>query len=94
MAKAPVLSQDREHLLHSCIHKFYLRPERPSLAALVMEAGRSARPSGRRLQSVVPKRIQGQTHLRAQGAIEGHNLMRARLPSLTPFLSAVVPNKT
>jgi len=39
-AKAPVLSQDREHLLHSCIYKFYLRPERPSLAALVMEVRR------------------------------------------------------
>jgi putative transposase len=39
-AKAPVLSQDREHLLHSCIYKFYLRLERPSLAALVMEVRR------------------------------------------------------
>jgi putative transposase len=39
-AKASVLSQDREHLLNSCIQEFYLSPERPRLAALVLEVRR------------------------------------------------------
>lgn len=35
-----VLDKDREQLLTSCIKDFYLRPERPSLAALVQEVKR------------------------------------------------------
>lgn len=54
--------------------------------------GRTYPVSKRRLQSVVPNRIQGQTHLRAHG--EGHKLMHARLPSLTPCSSLVVSKKT
>lgn len=37
---AIVLDQKRERLLNSCIKEFYLRPERPSLAALVQEVKR------------------------------------------------------
>ena len=39
----------------------------------------------KRQQSVVPKRIQGQTNLRARGAVEGHNLVRARLTQPNPI---------
>jgi putative transposase len=35
-----VLDQNREQLLNACIKDFYLRPERPSLAALVQEVRR------------------------------------------------------
>jgi putative transposase len=35
-----VLDQNRELLLDSCIREFYLRPERPSLAALIQEVKR------------------------------------------------------
>lgn len=35
-----VLDQNREQLLNACIKGFYLRPERPSLAALVQEVRR------------------------------------------------------
>jgi hypothetical protein len=35
--KTSVLGQDREPLLSSCIQEFYLRPERPGIAALVLE---------------------------------------------------------
>lgn len=35
-----VLDQKREQLLNSCIKEFYLRPERPSLAALIREVKR------------------------------------------------------
>jgi putative transposase len=38
--KAPVLNQDREDLLSSCIQEFYLKPERPRLAALMLEIRR------------------------------------------------------
>lgn len=38
--KAPVLDQDREDLLSSCIQEFYLKPERPRLAALMLEIRR------------------------------------------------------
>ena len=38
--KAPVLNQDREDLLSSCIQEFYLKPERPRLAALMLEIQR------------------------------------------------------
>src|SRR5580658_1520842 len=38
--KAPVLDQDREDLLSSCIQEFYLKPERPRLAALMLEIQR------------------------------------------------------
>src|ERR1700733_1717054 len=35
--KATFLDRAREELLNSCIHEFYLRMERPTLAALVRE---------------------------------------------------------
>src|SRR5580692_10026844 len=35
-----VLDQNCEQLLDSCIREFYLRPERPSLAALIQEVRR------------------------------------------------------
>jgi len=35
-----VMDQTREHLLDSCIREFYLRPERPSFAALIQEIRR------------------------------------------------------
>src|ERR1039457_2384000 len=35
-----VLDQPREHLLDSCIREFYLKPERPSFAALIQEVRR------------------------------------------------------
>jgi putative transposase len=35
-----VLDQDREQLLDHCVKDFYLRPERPSLAALILEVKR------------------------------------------------------
>jgi putative transposase len=38
--RAPVLNQDREDLLSSCIQEFYLKPERPRLAALMLEIRR------------------------------------------------------
>src|SRR5216683_3276641 len=38
--KVPVLKQVREQLLSSCIQDFYLKPERPRLAALVLEVRR------------------------------------------------------
>jgi putative transposase len=38
--KAPVLDQGREDLLSSCIQEFYLKPERPRLAALMLEIRR------------------------------------------------------
>jgi putative transposase len=38
--KASVLNQDREDLLSSCIQEFYLKPERPRLAALMLEIRR------------------------------------------------------
>ena len=38
--KAPVLNQDREDLLSSCIQEFYLEPERPRLVALMLEIQR------------------------------------------------------
>ena len=38
--KASVLGLDREHLLSSCIQEFYLKPERPRLAALALEVRR------------------------------------------------------
>src|SRR5260370_17150784 len=38
--KVSVLGHDREHLLSSCIQEFYLKPERPRLAALVLEVRR------------------------------------------------------
>jgi len=37
---ATLLDEDSERLLNSCIRGFYLRPERPSLAALVQEIRR------------------------------------------------------
>jgi putative transposase len=39
-ANTTVMDQAREHLLDSCIREFYLRPERPSFAALVREVKR------------------------------------------------------
>lgn len=39
-AKASLLSEEREQLLRSCIAEFYLRPERPPLAALLLEVRR------------------------------------------------------
>jgi putative transposase len=38
--KVPVLKQVHEQLLSSCIQDFYLKPERPRLAALVLEVRR------------------------------------------------------
>ena len=38
--KVSVLRQDREQLLSTCIQEFYLKPERPRLAALVLEVRR------------------------------------------------------
>ena len=38
--KVSVLGHDREHLLSSCIQEFYLKPERPRLAALMLEVQR------------------------------------------------------
>jgi putative transposase len=35
-----VMDQTREHLLDSCVREFYLRPERPSFAALIQEVRR------------------------------------------------------
>jgi putative transposase len=38
--KLPILRQDREQLLGTCIQEFYLKPERPRLAALMLEVQR------------------------------------------------------
>ena len=38
--KLPILRQDREQLLGTCIQEFYLKPERPRLAALMLEIQR------------------------------------------------------
>ena len=38
--EVPVLKEVREQLLSSCIQDFYLQPERPRLAALVLEVKR------------------------------------------------------
>jgi putative transposase len=38
--KTSGLAQDREQLLSSCIQEFYLKPERPRIAALVLEVRR------------------------------------------------------
>jgi putative transposase len=38
--EVPVLKEVREQLLSSCIQDFYLQPERPRLAALVLEVQR------------------------------------------------------
>jgi len=38
--EVPVLEEVREQLLSSCIQDFYLQPERPRLAALVLEVQR------------------------------------------------------
>jgi hypothetical protein len=39
-SKVPLLDADREQLLSACIQEFYLKPERPRLAALMLEVRR------------------------------------------------------
>ena len=66
-----LLSEEREALLTTCIDEFYLRPERPSIAALHLEVRR------RFAECALPSPNYRTTRRRVE-ALDAHTVMRRR----------------